>query len=128
MKDYKIGNLDYKTVEKLIFDNDYCLDVTIVQGALVDNYFIDDWNLEICGKRGRNIKTRKHLYAVETYLSEWSSALTLVVTDNDKKYYTMKRNYLSDYLKENKKDKFLDKNDKDYYREELQDCVKQLAN
>lgn len=128
MENYKIGNLDYKTVEKLIFDNDYNLDVTIVQGALVDNYFIDDWNLEICGKRGRNIKARKHLYAVETYLNEWSSSLTLVVTDSNRKYYTMKRKYLSDYLKENKKDKFLDKNAKDYYREELQNCIKQLAN
>lgn len=128
MKDYTFNNLDYRTVEKLIFDNDYCLDVTTVQGALVDSYFIDDWNLGIRMKKGRNIKPRKHLYAVETYYSEWSSVLTLVLTDSDKKYYTAKRDYLSQYLKENKKDQFLDRDDKNYLNIELSDCVQELKN
>lgn len=128
MKDYKINNLDFRTVEKLIFGNDYCLDVTIAQGALVDNYFVDDWNLGIKTKRGRNIKPRKHLYALETYYSEWSSVLTLVLTDNDKKYYTAKRDFLSQFLKENKEEQFLDKHDKYYLKMDLANCVQELKN
>lgn len=128
MKDYTITGLDYRTVEKVIFENDYCLNVTIVQGALVDSYFIDDFNLGLKMNRGRNIKPRKHLMVLENYLNCWSSDLTLILTDNDSYYYQTKRDYLTDYLKNNKKDPFLDEEEREDLECQLEYCNDELKN
>lgn len=127
MKDYQM-NVTNEDINNLLFKNDFDFTIDIIQGALNDNYFIDDFNLGLKFSRGKSVKPRKHLMILENYENEWGSSLILTLTDNNKKYYTTKRDYLSDYLKENKKGAFLDKDEKDFYREELQECVKQLAN
>lgn len=126
MKDYEIS-VTNDGINKLLFGDKYTFDIDVIQGGLNDNYFIDDWNLGLKLSRGRAVKPRKHLMVLENYLNEWSSDLTLILTDNDKKYFETKRNYLSDYLKENKEDKFLDSEEKAFYKEELKECVKQLG-
>lgn len=125
MKDYRIS-VTNDDINKLLFGGKYTFDIDVIQGGLNDNYFIDDWNLGLKLSRGRVVKSRKHLMILESYLNEWSSDSILILTDNDKKYFETKRNYLSDYLKDNKKDKFLDNEEKAFYKEELKECVKQL--
>lgn len=125
MKDYKTS-ITNEGINNLLFSGKYTFDIDVIQGSLNDNYFIDDFNLGLKLSRGRVVKSRKHLMILESYLSEWSSDLNLILTDNDKKYFETKRNYLSDYLKDNKKDKFLDNEEKAFYKEELKECVKQL--
>lgn len=126
MKDYKIS-VTNDDINRLLFNGRYNFDVDIVQGCLNDNYFIDGWNLGIKFSRGRSVKPRKHLMILESYLNEWTSELTLILTDNDKKYFETKRNFLSDYLKDNKKENFLDNEEKSFFKDELKECVKQLG-
>lgn len=132
MKDYKINKLDCHTVDNLIFvKNEPCPKVTLVQGTLINSYFIDDWNRELKFYRGCRVKPRKHLYALETLANEldrFPSVLNLVLTDNDKKYYQLKRDYLTNYLRKNKKDNFLNKYDKNYLETNLLSCIKKLNN
>ena len=125
MKDYKIS-VTNDGINKLLLGDKYTFDIDIIQCGLNGNYFIDDWNLGLKLSRGRVVKPRKHLMILESYLNEWSSDLNLILTDNDKKYFKTKRNYLSEYLKENKKDKFLDSDEKAFYKDELKECIKQL--
>ena len=125
MKDYKTS-ITNDGINRLLFNGTYAFNVDIIQGGLNDNYFIDDWNLGIKFSRGKSVKPRKHLIILDSFLNEWSSDSILILTDNDKKYFETKRNYLSDYLKDNKKDKFLDNEEKAFYKEELKECVKQL--
>lgn len=125
MKDYKTS-ITNDGINRLLFNGTYAFNVDIIQGCLNDNYFIDDWNLGIKFNRGRSVKPRKHLIILDSFLNEWSSDSILILTDNDKKYFETKRNYLSDYLKDNKKDKFLDSDEKAFYKDELKECVNQL--
>lgn len=126
MKDYRIDNVSFKDVEELLFNaNSECGAVDILQGSLVDNYFCDYFDMDV-KVYGHRVKARKHFIATETYLNCWSSTLTVILTDNDKEYYTIKRNYLSDYLKENKENKFLDKEEKEYNRDLLHDAISEL--
>lgn len=125
MKDYKIS-VTNEGINNLLFKNEFDFAIDIIQGGLNDNYFIDDFNLGLKLSRGRVVKPRKHLMILESYLNEWSSDLTLILTDNDKKYYETKKDYLIDYLKENKKEPFLEKDEKEFYQEEIKECIKQL--
>lgn len=125
MKDYKIS-VTNEGINNLLFKNEFDFAIDIIQGGLNDNYFIDDFNLGLKLSRGRVVKPRKHLTILESYLNEWSSDLTLILTDNDKKYYETKKDYLIDYLKENKKEPFLEKDEKEFYQEEIKECIKQL--
>lgn len=126
MKDYRIDNVSFKDVEELLFSaNSECGAVDILQGSLVDNYFCDYFDMDV-KVYGHRVKARKHLIATETYLNSWSSTLTVILTDNDKEYYTIKRNYLSDYLKENKENKFLDKEEKEFNKDLLHDAISEL--
>lgn len=128
MKDYKISNVDYRSLEHVLFNTkkDEYREVTIISGVLLDNYFCDNFNKGLIINNHR-VKPRKHLFAYEQYLNEWSSELDLVLTDDDKKYFKIKRDYLSDYLKDNKKDHFLNKDEKDYNRFILKEAVKELS-
>lgn len=127
MKDYKLYGLNNEQVQNLLFgkNSDLIDNIDIVQGGLMDNYFIDNFNLSLTVVNHR-VKARKHLIITEEYLNEWSSSETLILTDNDKKYFKLKRDYLSDYLKENKKDHFLNKDEKDYNRMILSEAVQKL--
>lgn len=128
MKDYKIYGLNNEQVQNLLFgkNSDSIGNIDIVQGGLLDNYFIDNFNLSLTVGNHR-VKPRKHLIITEEYLNEWSSSETLILTDNSKKYFKIKRDYLSDYLKENKKDHFLNKDEKDYNRMILSEAVQELS-
>lgn len=127
MKDYKLYGLTNEQVQNLLFgkNSDSIGNIDIVQGGLMDNYFIDNFNLSLTVGSHR-VKARKHLIITEEYLNEWSSSETLILTDNDKKYFKLKRDYLSDYLKENKTDNFLSREEKDYNRFILKEAVKAL--
>ena len=127
MKDYTVYGLGSHDVDEFLFDK---LDgqigyIDIFEGGLQNNYFCDDFNVPI-NVGGHRVKARKHLYVLANYLNEWSSDLTLVLTDSDKKYYTLKRNYLSKYLQDDKKDKFIDVDEKENLRMELLEAVSQL--
>lgn len=124
MKDYKLYGLNSEQVQNLLFgkNSDSLGNIDIVQGGLLDNYFIDNFNLSLTVGNHR-VKPRKHLIITEEYLNCWSSSETLILTDNDKKYFKLKRDYLSDYLKENKNDHFLTKDEKDYNRMILSEAV-----
>lgn len=127
MKDYKLYGLNSEQVQNLLFgkNSDSLGNIDIVQGGLLDNYFIDNFNLALTVGNHR-VKPRKHLIITEEYLNCWSSSETLILTDNDKKYFKLKRDYLSDYLKENKSDHFLSKDEKDYNRMILSEAVQEL--
>lgn len=127
MKDYKLYGLNNEQVQNLLFgkNSDLIDNIDIVQGGLMDNYFIDNFNLSLTVGNHR-VKARKHLIITEEYLNEWSSSETLILTDNDKKYFKLKRDYLSDYLKGNKTDHFLSKDEKDYNRFILKEAVEAL--
>lgn len=127
MKDYKLYGLTNEQVQNLLFgkNSDSIGNIDIVQGGLMDNYFIDNFNLSLTVGSHR-VKARKHLIITEEYLNEWSSSETLILTDNDKKYFKLKRDYLSDYLKGNKTDHFLSKDEKDYNRFILKEAVEAL--
>lgn len=127
MKDYKLYGLNSEQVQNLLFgkNSDSLGNIDIVQGGLLDNYFIDNFNLSLTVGNHR-VKPRKHLIITEEYLNCWSSSETLILTDNDKKYFKLKRDYLSDYLKENKSDHFLSKDEKDYNRMILSEAVQEL--
>lgn len=127
MKDYTVYGLSGHDVDEFLFSK---LDgqigyIDIFEGGLQNNYFCDDFNVPI-SVNGHRVKARKHLYVLANYLNEWSSDLTLVLTDNDKKYYTLKRNYISQYLKDNKAGKFIDVDEKENLRMELLEAVAQL--
>lgn len=127
MKDYKAYNIDSVDLLNMLYNNtsDWG-NVDVVKGGLMDNYFCDNFNKGLIINNHR-VKPRKHLFAYEQYLNEWSSELDLVLTDDDKKYFKIKRDYLSDYLKDNKKDHFLNKDEKDYNRFILKEAVKELS-
>lgn len=127
MKDYRIDGLNNEQVQNLLFgkNSDLIGNIDIVQGGLMDNYFIDNFNLSLT-VGNHKVKARKHLIITEEYLNCWSSSETLILTDNDKKYFKLKRDYLSDYLKENKTDHFLSKDEKDYNRMILSEAVEAL--
>ena len=127
MKDYKLCGLTSEQVQNLLFgkNSDLIGNIDIVQGGLMDNYFVDNFNLSLT-VGNHKVKPRKHLIITEEYLNCWSSCETLILTDNDKKYYTTKRDYLSGYLKENKTDHFLNRDEKDYNRFILKEAVEEL--
>lgn len=127
MKDYTVYGLSGHDVDEFLFSK---LDgqigyIDIFEGGLQNNYFCDDFNVPI-NVGGHRVKARKHLYVLANYLNEWSSDLTLVLTDSDKKYYTLKRNYISKYLQDDKRDKFIDVDEKENLRMELLEAVSQL--
>lgn len=127
MKDYTVYGLSGHDVDEFLFSK---LDgqigyIDIFEGGLQNNYFCDDFNVPI-SVNGHRVKGRKHMYVLANYLNDWSSDLTLVLTDNDKKYYTLKRNYLSQYLHDNKTDGYLDKEERNDLRATLAETVENL--
>ena len=59
------------------------------QGSLLDEFavsMIDNQEWQIPLKKGRPILARKYVYVYERYLTNWSSELILVMTDNENKF------------------------------------------
>lgn len=127
MKDYKLTGQSEEAILNGIM-NKLDTSITMLSGALADNFFIDNFNKGLKMTRGRNIKPRKHLLVLENYLNCWSSDLTLILTDNDSYYYQTKRDYLTDYLKNNKKDPFLDDEEREDLEYQLEECTEELKN
>lgn len=129
MKDYKIYDVDYRSLESVLFNYDdpnTYRDVTIISGVLLDNYFCDNFNLSL-KIGGRRIKARKHMFALEKYVTTQSSRLELVLTDNDKFYYQQKLDFINETLKENKKGEFLDNDQKIDLEDAQQSCIYELS-
>lgn len=116
-KDYKFKTT-YKTIDKIVRNMSENTDVTIISGGLLDNYFIDDFNAPLI-VGGHHIAPRKHFIAYEKYLNSQSSEQIIILTDNDKKYYKMKKDYLSDILAEDKEEQILDSYERENLKEEL---------
>lgn len=128
MKDYTISGLNYRNVDTLLFDKlaGKIGTVDILQGLSADNYFCDYFNVAL-RVNGRKVKARKHLIVTEDTTDVYvDGSNQLNLTDNDKKYYTLKRNYLSQYLHDNKKDGYLDKNERNDLRATLSETVENL--
>lgn len=129
MKDYRIYDVDYKSLESVLFNYDdpnIYRDITIIPGVLLDNYFCDNFNLSL-KIGGRKVKARKHMFALEKYVTSQSSRLELTLTDNDKLYYQKKLDFINDTLKENKKGEFLDKDQKIDLEDAQQSCIYELS-
>lgn len=80
MKDYtsKISQARADLIVNYLIDHEY--PVECVEGALVDDYLVDvgENNLRL-----GNVKIRKYLIIIGEYLNEWSSALKLILTDDE---------------------------------------------
>lgn len=128
MKDYVLNNVDYRSLESVLFNTkkDEYREVTIISGVLLDNYFCDDFNLSL-KVGGRKVKARKHMFALEKYVNSQTSRLELVLTDNDKYYYQQKLDFINSTLEENKKEQFLDNDQKIDLEDAKQGCVYELG-
>lgn len=128
MKDYKLSNVDYRSLEHVLFNTkkDEYREVTIISGVLLDNYFCDNFNLSL-KIGGHKVKARKHLFALEKYVNSQTSRLELVLTDNDKLYYNKKLNFINSTLEENKKEEFLDNDQKIDLEDAKQGCIYELS-
>lgn len=128
MKDYVLNNVDYRSLESVLFNTkkDEYREVTIISGVLLDNYFCDDFNLSL-KVGGRKVKARKHLFALEKYVNSQTSRLELVLTDNDKFYYQQKLDFINSTLKANKEEKFLDNDQKINLEDAQQSCIYELS-
>lgn len=128
MKDYKISNVDYRSLEHVLFNTkkDEYREVTIISGVLLDNYFCDNFNLSL-KIGGRKVKARKHLFALEKFVTTQSSRLELVLTDNDKFYYNKKLDFINSTLKANKEEKFLDNDQKIDLEDAKDSCLYELS-
>ena len=59
------------------------------QGSLLDEFaisMVDNQSWQIPLKKGRPILARKYVYTYEKFLTNWSSELILVLTDNENKF------------------------------------------
>lgn len=128
MKDYKISNVDYRSLEHVLFNTkkDEYREVTIISGVLLDNYFCDNFNLSL-KIGGRKVKARKHMFALEKYVNSQKSRLELVLTDNDKFYYQQKLDFINSTLKANKEEQFLDNEQKIDLEDAQQGCIYELS-
>lgn len=128
MKDYKIYDVDYRSLESVLFNTkkDEYREVTIISGVLLDNYFCDNFNLSL-KIGGHKVKARKHMFALEKFVTTQSSRLELVLTDNDKFYYQQKLDFINETLKENKKGEFLDNDQKIDLEDAQQSCIYELS-
>lgn len=128
MKDYKLSNVDYRSLEHVLFNTkkDEYREVTIISGVLLDNYFCDNFNLNL-KIGGRKVKARKHMFALEKYVNSQKSRLELVLTDNDKFYYNKKLDFINATLEENKEEKFLDNDQKIDLEDAKQGCIYELS-
>ncbi|QHJ84668.1 MAG: hypothetical protein [Caudoviricetes sp.] len=128
MKDYRIDNVDYRSLENVLFNTkkDEYREVTIISGVLLDNYFCDNFNLSL-KIGGRKVKARKHMFALEKYVTSQKSRLELVLTDNDKFYYQQKLDFINETLKANKKGEFLDNDQKIDLKDAQQCCIYELS-
>jgi hypothetical protein len=64
-------------------------DVEVFEGVLLDSYFCEigeDAKLKFTLKRGGSVKLRKYLMIIQNAKNEWSSDLTLVLTDDKEEY------------------------------------------
>ena len=128
MKDYKLSNVDYRSLEHVLFNYDdpnIYREVTIISGVLLDNYFCDNFNLSL-KVGGHKVKARKHMFALEKYVNSQTSRLELVLTDNDKLYYQKKLDFINSTLKENKEEQFLDNDQKIDLEDAKQGCIYEL--
>lgn len=128
MKDYKIYDVDYRSLESVLFNTkkDEYREVTIISGVLLDNYFCDNFNLSL-KIGGHKVKARKHMFALEKYVTSQSSRLELILTDNDKFYYQQKLDFINSTLEENKKEQFLDNDQKIDLEDAQQSCIYELS-
>jgi len=128
MKDYTLNNVDYRSLEHVLFNTkkDEYREVTIISGVLLDNYFCDNFNLSL-KIGGRKVKARKHMFALEKYVTSQSSRLELTLTDNDKLYYNKKLDFINSTLKANKEEKFLDNDQKIDLEDAQQGCIYELS-
>lgn len=128
MKDYRIYDVDYRSLESVLFNTkkDEYREVTIISGVLLDNYFCDNFNLSL-KIGGHKVKARKHLFALEKYVTSQSSRLELILTDNDKFYYQQKLDFINSTLKANKEEQFLDNDQKIDLKDAQQGCIYELS-
>jgi hypothetical protein len=123
-KDYEFKTT-YKTVDKIVKSMSESTDVTIISGGLLDNYFIDDFNAPLI-VGGHRIAPRKHFIAYEKFLNSQSSEQIVILTDNDEKYYKMKKAYLCDILAEDKEEQILESDEREDFEIILDECQKML--
>lgn len=128
MKDYRIYDVDYRSLESVLFNTkkDEYREVTIISGVLLDNYFCDNFNLSL-KIGGHKVKARKHMFALEKYVTSQSSRLELVLTDNDKFYYQKKLDFINETLKANKEEEFLDNDQKIDLEDAKDTCIYELS-
>lgn len=128
MKDYRIYDVDYRSLEHVLFNTkkDEYREVTIISGVLLDNYFCDNFNLSL-KIGGHKVKARKHMFALEKYVNSQTSRLELVLTDNDKFYYQQKLDFINETLKANKEEEFLDNDQKIDLEDAQQSCIYELS-
>ena len=128
MKDYVLSNVNYKSLESVLFNTkkDEYREVTIISGVLLDNYFCDNFNLSL-KVGGRRVKARKHMFALEKYVTSQSSRLELTLTDNDKLYYNKKLDFINSTLKANKEEEFLDNDQKIDLEDAKDSCLYELS-
>lgn len=64
-------------------------DVKVFEGVLLDSYFCEigeNAKFRFTLKRGGRVKLRKYLMIIQNVKNEWSSDLTLVLTDDKEEY------------------------------------------
>lgn len=69
-------------------------DVECIPGGTLDNYFceVGESNLKLS-----RWKLRKYLIVLERFVNTWTSALELILTDNEETYYNLYNNYMESY-------------------------------
>lgn len=87
---------DYKcTVSLKVADKIYSqltqagYDVEVFEGVLLDSYFCEiseNTKFRFTLKRGGRVKLRKYLMIIQKVKNEWSSDLTLILTDDKERY------------------------------------------
>jgi hypothetical protein len=64
-------------------------DVKVFEGVLLDSYFCEigeNAKFRFTLKRGGRVKLRKYLMIIQNVKNEWSSDLTLILTDDKEEY------------------------------------------
>lgn len=119
MKDYTITNLNRFELDNILFNYGYSLNIDCLitkeqhSNKLLSNYFIDDFNKPI-NLKGKTAKARKHLF-----IFELNGKFTLTATNDTIGYHSIKADYLNRFLSLDKEKHFLNKQQRNDYKEQL---------
>lgn len=97
MRERKLRTItDYKCKVSLEVADRICSQLTqagynvkVSEGVLLDSYFCEigeNPKLKFTLKRGGRVKLRKYLMIIQNVKNEWSSDLTLILTDDKEEY------------------------------------------